>query len=109
GGEANFLRAHLSLIELLDQVHATGPKVQIRDDSKYAKHRDADRLLRSLRDWNAIVARFAGKLTDALGDDSGTIVAPIKERPDFEHLEADGIRVLKRMAARQRRRKKGEP
>jgi hypothetical protein len=35
------------------------------------------------------------------------LVAPIKERPDFEHLEAKGINVLKKMAARQRRRKKG--
>lgn len=105
GGEANFLKAHLSLIELLDQFRATGAKVAIRDDSRYAKHRDVDRLLRSLRDWNAIVARFAGRLGDSLGEESGTIVAPIKDRPDFEHLEADGIGVLKRLAARQRKRK----
>jgi hypothetical protein len=106
GGEANFLKAHLSLIELLDQIHAAGVPVRIRDDSRYAKHRDVDRLLRSLRDWDAIVARFAGSIGDALGGESGTLIAPIKDRPDFEHLEAKGITVLKRMAARQRRRKK---
>ena len=33
------------------------------------------------------------------------MIAPIKARPDFEHLEAKGIRVLRRLAARQRRRK----
>src|SRR5215471_21062180 len=44
GGEANFLKAHLSLIELLDQIQAAGVKVRIRDDSRYAKHRDVDRL-----------------------------------------------------------------
>lgn len=33
-------------------------------------------------------------------------MAPIKERPDFEHLEAKGISVLRKIAARQRRRKK---
>jgi hypothetical protein len=106
GGEANFLRAHLSLIELLDQIHAAGVKVRIRDDSRYAKHRDVDRLLRSLRRWDAIVANIAGQISDAFGEESGSLVAPIKQRPDFEHLEAKGISVLRKMAARQRRRKK---
>ena len=107
GGEANFLKAHLSLIELLDQIRTTGVDVRIRDDSRYAKHRDVNRLLRSLRDWNAVVARFVGNLSDALGDNSRSLVAPITDRPDFEHLEAEGIGVLRRIAARQRRRKKG--
>src|SRR5206468_7607412 len=106
GGEANFLKAHLSLIELLDQIRAVGVGVRIRDDSRYAKHRDVDRLLRSLRDWDAMIANFVGKIGDALGDKLGTFIAPIKERPDFEHLEAKGIGVLRRMAGRQRRRKK---
>jgi hypothetical protein len=107
GGEANFLKAHLSLIELLDQIKAAGVKLRIRDDSRYAKHRDVDRLLHSLRKWDAIVANIVGNLSDAIGSESGLLVAPIKERPDFEHLEAKGINVLKKMAARQRRRKKG--
>lgn len=106
GGEANFLKAHLSLIELLDQINAAGVKVRVRDDSGYAKHRDVDRLLRSVREWDAIVAKFVGDIGDALGDEHGPLVAPIKERPDFEHLEAKGIRVLKKMAARQRKRKR---
>lgn len=107
GGEPNFLKAHLSLIELLDQIKALGISVRIRDDSRYAKHRDVNRLLRSLRQWNAIVAGFVGKVSDAIGGQARSVVAPIKERPDFEHLEAKGIDVLRRMAARQRRRKKG--
>lgn len=106
GGEANFLKAHLSLIELLDQIQAAGVNVRIRDDSRYARHRDADRLLRSLRRWDAIVASIVGNLGDVLGDESGALIAPIKERPDFEHLEAKGISVLRKIAARQRRRKK---
>src|SRR5687768_15767271 len=48
GGEANFLKAHLSLIELLDQIQSAGVKVRIRDDSRYASHRDVNRLLGSL-------------------------------------------------------------
>jgi hypothetical protein len=106
GGEANFLKAHLSLIELLDQIRAAGVTVRIRDDSRYAKHRDVDRLLRSLREWDAIVARFVGRIGDVLGDRLGTFTAPINDRPDFEHLEAKGISVLRKLAAGQRRRKK---
>jgi hypothetical protein len=106
GGEANFLKAHLSLIELLDRIQAAGLKVRIRDDSRYAKHRDVDRLLSSLREWDAVVARIVGKFGDALGNESGALIAPIKERPDFEHFEAKGIGVLRKIAARQRRRKK---
>jgi hypothetical protein len=106
GGETNFLKAHLSLIELLDQIHASGVKVRIGDDSKYARHRDVDRLLGTLRKWDAIIARVAGSLGDALGNEPGMLIAPIKDRPDFEHLEAKGMDVLKKIAARQRRRKK---
>jgi hypothetical protein len=70
---------------------AAGAKVRIRDDSRYAKHRDVNRLLRSTgipssRELSAISAT---------------------DRPDFEHLEAKGIDVLRRMAARQRKRIKG--
>lgn len=106
GGEANFLKAHLSLVELLDQIHALGVRVHVRDDSRYAKHRDVNRLLRCLRDWDAVVARIVGSFGDALGDKAGSLIAPIKARPDFEHLEAEGINVLRKIAARQRRRKR---
>jgi hypothetical protein len=91
---------------LLDKIRATGVAVRIRDDSGYARHRDANRLLRSLRDWDATVAAIVGTVTDALGDKACKVVAPIKDRPEFEHLEAKGMEVLQKMAARQRRRKK---
>ena len=107
GGEENFLRAHLSLIELFDQIDAAGLDVEVRDDSKYAEHRDVDQLLNTLREWNAIVANFAGQVSDALGDQRGSLIAPIKDRPDFEHLEAQGIDVLRDIAERHRHRKKG--
>ena len=43
---------------------------------------------------------------DALGGEAVAVIAPIMDRTDFEHLEAKGIMVLKKMAARQRRRRK---
>jgi hypothetical protein len=106
GGEANFLRAHLSLIELLDQIQVAGVKVHIRDDAGYAKHRDVDRLLSYLRKWDAIIANVVGRLGDKLAGESASLIAPIKDRPDFEHLEAKGIAILKKLAARQRKRKR---
>jgi hypothetical protein len=106
GGEANFLKAHLSLIELLDQIELAGVKPDLRDDTGFAKHRDVDRLLRNLRKWDAIIANVAGRLSDALADQSASLIAPIKDRPDFEHLEAKGIGILRKLAARQRRRRK---
>jgi hypothetical protein len=81
-------------------------RVQVRDDSRYAQHRNVNRLLRSVREWNALIATFVGRLDDLLGDRDIVTAAPIKERPDFEHLEAEGIKVLKKLAARQRRRRK---
>jgi hypothetical protein len=107
GGEANFLKAHLSLIELLDQIKAMGVRVRVRDDSSYVRHRNVDRLLREVRRWDALVANVVGQFSDALGDKAGSLVAPIKDRPDFEHLEARGIKVLKKLAARQRKRRRG--
>ena len=62
---------------------------------------------KAIRSSSAIVARFAGGLSDAIGDEAGSLIAPIKERPDFEHLEAKGISVLRKIAARQRKRKDG--
>ena len=37
GGETNFLKAHLSLIELLDLIKTARLEVRIRDDSRYAR------------------------------------------------------------------------
>ena len=51
--------------------------------------------------WDELIAGFAGQLSDAKGPAPGTLVAPIKDRPDFEHLEAKGQR---RLATGRRRR-----
>jgi len=106
GGEANFLKAHLSLIELLDQFRARGLRVRCLDDSEYYKHRDVNRLLKTLGKWNGLIAGFAGQLGDLLKAEGLTMEAPIKDRPDFEHLEAKGVHLIKKMAENQRGRKK---
>lgn len=104
GGNENFLRAHHSVFAAVDECRRLGMKVRIRDDANYWRHRDDGKLLAELNRWDELVAGFAGRLTDALGSDPGTIVAPIKDRPDFEHLEARGAARLEEVGKTKRKR-----
>ena len=91
GGAENFLKAHLTLIDLLDRAATLGLEVEVHDDSGYWDDRDRDRLLRQLRDWNGLIAAFAGQLKDKIGAGEHGVQAPIFTAPDFEHMEADGL------------------
>ena len=92
GGPDHFVRVHTGFVNLLGRVAQDLPAIQITDDSGYADHRDADRLRREVDHWDAVTAAFAGRLKDAKLD----IQAPIMDRPDFEHLEADGEAALRK-------------
>src|SRR5205085_6000041 len=87
GGDQNFLRAHVSLVELLDAAKALGIEVQVHDESQYWEHRDKQRLLAELHRWNCLMAAVTGRLKDELGDDA--IQAAMTEFSNFEHLEAE--------------------
>jgi len=91
GGEENFLKAHLALVELLDHARELGMDVQVHDDSGYWDDRDQDRLARQLHEWNGLIAAFAGQLKDKLGTGENGVQAPILTAPDFEHMEAEGL------------------
>lgn len=92
GGVENFLKAHLSLVKLLDRIAKLPVTLQVSDDSGYWDHRDEAQLRKQLASWNGLVAAFAGQMKDKLGTnpDNG-IQAPILSAPDFEHLEAKGL------------------
>jgi hypothetical protein len=106
GGPANFLRAHLSIFKAVDEAEKLGLKTFIRDDGHYWRHRDESKLLKELAKYDELIAGFAGRLSDAL-DSPGAVVAPIKDRPDFEHLEAKGAdRIDKRPPPRKKRKKR---
>ncbi len=93
GGEENFLRAHLGLIAVLDAAVELGLQVQVSDDSGYWEDRNEDELRKQLKSWNGLVAAFAGQLKDRVDPEApNSISAPILSAPDFEHLEADGIK-----------------
>ncbi len=76
---------------------------RIRDDGKYWRHRSEQKLLAELNKWDELIAGFTGRLSDALGEVPGALVAPIKARPDFEHLEAKGERRLDEITRRKPR------
>jgi hypothetical protein len=107
GGADNFLRAHHSVFAAIDECKRLGMTVRIRDDANYWKHRDDKKLIAELKRWDELIAGFAGKLTDALEGTEQTFVAPIKNRPDFEHLEARGAEMMKK-AKRKKRKGRGK-
>jgi hypothetical protein len=108
GGIAHFLRVHRAIFAVLDECKRLGMTTRIRDDGKYWRHRDDAKLVAELQKWDELVAGFAGKLCDALGSQQGTVLAPIRDRQDFEHLEAKGARRLAEGTKRQKRRREAD-
>jgi hypothetical protein len=108
GGEKNFLRAHLSVFRAMEICRELGLRTWIRDDGKFQKHRSVEKLLESLRFHDDLVAGFVGRLGDVIaGAGHEGFVAPIKDRADFEHLEAKGAERLRRRAGKKGRRRGG--
>ncbi len=87
GGVSTFLRAHLSIVRLLDFSKDLGILRKVVDESGFFEHRHVPALVKTLGDWNAMIAAGAGAIGDLF---DGNIDAPIKKFPDFEHLEAKG-------------------
>ena len=92
GGAANFVRAHTAVYAAVDAARPLGIATTIRDDVGFQRDRDTARLTAELARWDALIAGFTGRVSDAVG--AGAVVAPIKDRPDFEHLEARGAAAL---------------
>jgi len=79
---------------VIEHARKLGIRTRIWDDAQYWRYRDKDKLVAELDRWNQMIAGFTGKLSDKFG--SNRVVAPIKDRPDFEHLEAkDSLRIRK--------------
>ena len=87
GGVPNFLRAHLSVCRLLDHAKELGVLKEVSDEGHFFENRDIPALVSTVADWNAFIAAGAGAIDELVG---GKAVAPIKDYPDFEHLEAQG-------------------
>ena len=87
GGVPNFLRAHLSVCRLLDHAKELGILKEVSDEGEFYNNRDIPALVNTIADWNAFIAAGTGAFDELVGSKA---VAPIKEFPDFEHLEAQG-------------------
>ena len=85
GGAENFLKCHLAVVSLLDAAGELGILKKVTDESDYWKHRDRQRLVQTVRQWNRMIAGFAGKLKDS----GYGVEAPITDFPNYEHLEAE--------------------
>jgi hypothetical protein len=106
GGPENFVRAHLSVFRMIGEAKRLGLKTRIRDDAKYWRHRNEVKLLAELAKWDRLIAGFTGRLSDKLGNAPGIIDAPIKDRPDFEHLEAESADEFRKLRAAARKKKR---
>jgi hypothetical protein len=87
GGVSTFLRAHLSVVRLLDFSKELGILRKVVDEGGFSENRDVPALVKTIGDWNAMIAAGAGAIGDLF---DGNIQGPIKTFPDFEHLEAKG-------------------
>lgn len=89
GGVPNFVRCHLSIVELLDAIQKRQlAAVEVNDEGGYWEDRDVRKLAETVGEWNELVAAVAGQLKDAAA--GFTVEAPITQFADFEHLEARG-------------------
>ena len=97
GGLPNFLRCHLGVVALLDEAKKLGFLGKVSDEGDFWETRSLERLTTEIGDQSAMLAGFLGALKDAMGQapgGAGTVEAPVVGYPNFEHLEAEGQRLL---------------
>lgn len=87
GDVANFMKCHLSVIDLLDHAKGLGVLSEVSDEGGFYEQRDVEGLMREVTRWNEQMAGLAGMLKDRIGPD---LKASILSFPNFEHLEARG-------------------
>jgi len=84
--DAHLIACHTALVQLLDHAISLGINVEVYDETRYWETRDTARLVAEVHTMNQLVARFAGRLSDAIGE-GPDVQAPIFEHPRFERLE----------------------
>jgi hypothetical protein len=86
--EDHFIYCHTALVELLDHAVKLGIGVVVHDEGHYWETRDTGTLLEELRYMNRLVARVAGRMSDAMPGNH-SVKAAIFEHPEFERLEVE--------------------
>ena len=81
----------------MDEAQRLGILGTVSDEGDFWETRSLERLTKEIGDQSAMLAGFLGVLKDAMGQapgGAGTVEAPIAAYPNFEHLEAEGQRLL---------------
>ncbi len=96
GGLPNFLRCHLGVIAVLDEAQSLGILGSVSDEGGFWETRSLARLTKEIGEQSAMLAGMLGVLTEAMGQASGAaaVEASIAAYPNFEHLEAEGQRLV---------------
>ncbi len=97
GGLPNFLRCHLGVVALLDEARRLGFLGKVSDEGEFWETRSLERLTKEVGEQSAMLASFLGALQEAArqaSDGAARLEAPIAGYPNFEHLEAEGQRLL---------------
>lgn len=97
GGLPNFLRCHLGVVAILDEAKRLGVLRNVSDEGEFWETRSLDRLTKEIGEQSAMLASVFGVLKDALDHAQGgarSVQSPIAAYPNFEHLEAEGERLL---------------
>lgn len=90
-GEANFLKCHKAVIDLVLLWKKAGAQVKITDEGGYWPGRNEAALRQNLDQMNRLVAAFAGALKDAADEGGPSVASPIFQHGQFELLEAQGL------------------
>lgn len=93
GGMDNFLKAHMGIVALLDYAKELGILEVVKDEGGYWENRNVAALIKTVGEWNAMVAGAYGIVRDAVekaGGDPRGLEAEITKFSDFERLEAKG-------------------
>ena len=93
GGWANFQRAHLSVLAVLEHLQRIGFTVHVRDESGFWESRDLAALATTVGQWDAVIAGMAGIFKDMAEADGRGFDSAVLGRPDFEHLEAQAMKI----------------
>lgn len=93
GGWPNFVRAHLSVLAVLEHMQGIGFRVEVSDESDFWDHRDLAKLAKTVGQWDAMIAGLAGVFKDAAEASGQGFDSPVLGRADFEHLEAQALRI----------------
>ena len=93
GGWANFQRAHLSVLAVLEHMQQLGFRVEVSDEGDLWEGRDLAVLARNVGEYDTLIASMAGISKDAAEASGQGFDSPVLGRSDFERLETQAMKI----------------